>query len=605
MDTAATEKQVVKLLADEIIRAIQKITEENNRQYVNNQIANYKMTSANVSSDLHARFADIAVIEAESAVIHTAQIEDLYATVAEFIHLAADNAELGDVTAESIVAGIAQVTQAEIGTADIGWAQIKDLVTDTAIIEEGIGGKLYIKRLAVTEANMVSLTVGELVVKGSDGNFYALTVDENGEVQTELKEVTGDNIADSTVSGGNLIEKTITARELNVEMIFADEALIGAIKAANIDVADLFANNAFIAQLTTSIIQSPSIGNELDISGNASITLTNERLALVVSGESTETELVLTDKALSAIAENVNLQGNESVNLIVDSATEPLESRISVTEEGIQQSAAELDDLGARVTSAESKLTPDAMETTIANSEAVSNVKQQADRIDIIITGDSTETSVQFTPNALNAIAEDINLEANNQFTVTAGKIDLIVEDGSTQTNLQLTDEALNAIANDVNLSANNSVNIMVGNAQLSADSAQQAADEAMQSAQDAHDELENVSDQFDQVGTLIQQLQDQIELRVVKEELETYLRLTQEGVDIGRSDSAYITTIVPYGVLIKYYDEVIAEFSKRQLTAPGVSISSPGYTGLRIVLRAAPNGSLMFVSEQGDLTQT
>ena len=31
------------------------------------------------------------------------------------------------------------------------------------------------------------------------------------------------------------------------------------------------------------------------------------------------------------------------------------------------------------------------------------------------------------------------------------------------------------------------------------------------------------------------------------EEELETYLRLTQEGVDIGRSDSAYVTTIVPF----------------------------------------------------------
>ena len=56
-------------------------------------------------------------------------------------------------------------------TADIDWSHIKDLATDTAIITQGTAGELYIARLAVTEANMVSLTVGELVVKGTDGQF--------------------------------------------------------------------------------------------------------------------------------------------------------------------------------------------------------------------------------------------------------------------------------------------------------------------------------------------------------------------------------------------------------------------------------------------------
>ena len=58
---------------------------------------------------------------------------------------------------------------ASIASADIDYAKVKDIVTDTAIITQGLGGKLYIDRLAVTEANMVSLTVGELLVAGPDG----------------------------------------------------------------------------------------------------------------------------------------------------------------------------------------------------------------------------------------------------------------------------------------------------------------------------------------------------------------------------------------------------------------------------------------------------
>ena len=66
----------------------------------------------------------------------------------------------------------------------------------TAIITQGTAGELYIARLAVTEANMVSLTVGELVVKGTDGHFYSVSVNEGGQVVTTLKQIANDDVAD-------------------------------------------------------------------------------------------------------------------------------------------------------------------------------------------------------------------------------------------------------------------------------------------------------------------------------------------------------------------------------------------------------------------------
>ena len=173
-----------------------------------------------------------------------------------------NNAEIDWASITQLQADIAKLVNASIQSADIDWAQIKDLTAGTAIIEKGVNGKLYVADLAVTEANMASLTVGELIVKGADDCFYALSIAEDGTVTTEKKSVGDADIGDNSVSGGKLIEKTITARELNVASIFADEALVSAITAANIDVSSLFAAEAFIAQL-----------NAVDISGNESLRL--------------------------------------------------------------------------------------------------------------------------------------------------------------------------------------------------------------------------------------------------------------------------------------------------------------------------------------------
>ena len=244
-------------------------------------IAQAQITTANINSanidwasiaNLNAEIAKIAKAQItaaniESAAIDWAAIEDLNAAVAK-IALAQlttaniNNAEIDWASIGQLQADIAKLVNANIQTADIDWAQIKDLTAGTAIIEKGVNGKLYVADLAVTEANMASLTVGELIVKGADGCFYALSIAEDGTVTTEKKSIGDADVGDNSVSGGKLIEKTITARELNVASIFADEALVGAITAANIDVSSLFAAEAFIAQL-----------NAVDISGNESLRL--------------------------------------------------------------------------------------------------------------------------------------------------------------------------------------------------------------------------------------------------------------------------------------------------------------------------------------------
>ena len=207
-------------------------------------IAQAQITTANINNanidwasiaNLNAEIAKIAKAQItaaniESAAIDWAAIQDLNAAVAK-IALAQlttaniNNAEIDWASIGQLQADIAKLVNANIQTADIDWAQIKDLTAGTAIIEKGVNGKLYVADLAVTEANMASLTVGELIVKGADGCFYALSIAEDGTVTTEKKSVGDADISDTSVSGGKLIEKTITARELNSRQ---DEGCAGA-----------------------------------------------------------------------------------------------------------------------------------------------------------------------------------------------------------------------------------------------------------------------------------------------------------------------------------------------------------------------------------------
>ena len=319
-------------------------------------IAQAQITTANINSanidwasiaNLNAEIAkitkaQITTANIESAAIDWAAIKDLNAAVAK-IALAQlttaniNNAEIDWASIGQLQADIAKLVNASIQTADIDWAQIKDLTAGTAIIEKGVNGKLYVADLAVTEANMASLTVGELIVKGSDGCFYALSIAEDGTVTTEKKSVGDADISDNSVSGGKLIEKTITARELNVASIFADEALVGAITAANIDVSSLFAAEAFIAQL-----------NAVDISGNESLRLVVDAAkdeALDATGEAVA-QIALTAEQIRsevkrdyATADQVS-QMNETLSTLAEQSENNFTWTVTKVNEIIEDAAA-------------------------------------------------------------------------------------------------------------------------------------------------------------------------------------------------------------------------------------------------------------------------
>ena len=232
--------------------------------------------------------AQITTANIVNANIDWAQIEQLAADIAEISKAQITTANINEANIDwaaitTLSAAVASMVKADIGTADIDWAHIKDLATDTAIITQGTAGELYIAKLAVTEANMVSLTVGELVVKGADGHFYSVSVDESGNVVSSLKQVSNDDVADLSINGGEkIIEGSITAKTLNVQNIFGDNAVIRSLIAANLDVDTLFAREATINAL-----------NAMDITSNT-------YLRLMVAGKADKDDMDALDERVSS-----------------------------------------------------------------------------------------------------------------------------------------------------------------------------------------------------------------------------------------------------------------------------------------------------------------
>lgn len=216
------------------------------------QIAELTAQIANISK------AQITTANINEANINWAQITSLSAAIADIATAKIGEAEIKSAQITDLEAEVARIATAKIAVADIDWAHIKDLVAGTAIFTAGVGDKLHIARLAVTEANMVSLSVGELLVKGQDGSFYSVSVDAEGNIVTEKKQVVNDDVGDLSINAGEkIIEGTVTAACLNANDIFANNATIKQLIAANIDVDTLFAREATINEL-----------NAMDIRGN-------------------------------------------------------------------------------------------------------------------------------------------------------------------------------------------------------------------------------------------------------------------------------------------------------------------------------------------------
>ena len=110
----------------------------------------------------------------------------------------------------------------------------------------------------------------------------------------------------------------------------------------------------------------------------------------------------------------------------------------------------------------------------------------------------------------------------------------------------------------------------------------------------------ENVSDtsgltqDVEVMRSTIQQLVDEIALKVAKGDLETYLKLMQEGVYIGKSDSIYRVFIDDAGMHVQQYGEDIAVFAKRMLITPYIRVGPPDSPSGLAISKASDGGMMI-----------
>ena len=275
--------------------------------------------------ELEARFAEIWTADIYNANIQKAVIDALHANFAQIADAQIGQAKIDSAQITDLEAEAARIAKAEIGDAKIDWAQIKSLTADDVIIQKGLGGKLYIADLAVTEANMVSLTVGQLVVKGEDGGYYQVTVETGPDGTPTLKaeeriQIGNDEISDLSINAGEkIVEGSVTAATLNAEDIFVQNALINKMIAQNINVSELFARQAFIEEL-----------NAVNIVGNESLQLALKQL---YDDTMKEVSIRLSDQAIistvtgsTEFSDAINQRTRQTVTVtycISDSGTVP------------------------------------------------------------------------------------------------------------------------------------------------------------------------------------------------------------------------------------------------------------------------------------------
>jgi len=182
----------------------------------------------------------------------------------------AEKIAAGQITADHIDADAIAAINAKLGTATIvngyitnayiDYARIKAATAESLIARDAITDKYFIDKLSVRNAQMVYATVGELVIKASNNNYYRLDVAANGSISPTQVTLTSAEIAAGVTSDGHgsIIETDLTVADLSASNVKAITALIDKITAARIDVDELFARDAFIGKLNTTDITSNS-----------------------------------------------------------------------------------------------------------------------------------------------------------------------------------------------------------------------------------------------------------------------------------------------------------------------------------------------------------
>ena len=225
---------------------------------------------------IDAEMLKAEIIEAVNGVFDNVTIDgELYANFAKILELAADSIIAGNIEADKIAAALAEIISlyAKVGEFDL--ATVENLLANALILKQGQAGSMQITNLAVTSANLLNATIGELVLKGSDGLYYRVYIGSDGIIHTEEVTVSdGEITAGQTANGRHIVDTSANIKDLNTQTITGQSAIIDTIVTTALTAGKITASEALIASATIPTLYTTAItaiGNSLDISASESI----------------------------------------------------------------------------------------------------------------------------------------------------------------------------------------------------------------------------------------------------------------------------------------------------------------------------------------------
>ena len=177
-------------------------------------------------TDLIATKIDANVVIADKAIVDKLKADNL-----DVLSLIADKAVIDDLIANnanlnSLEAKNAYLKFANVDFANIGEAAVKELFAQSGIIKElatgdaVITGELVGVKISGDLIKANTLMAEKLVVRGSDGNYYALNTDFSAMPGVEPVE-------EDAIHGSTIVTNSITAEKVNVHDLVAFGATIG------------------------------------------------------------------------------------------------------------------------------------------------------------------------------------------------------------------------------------------------------------------------------------------------------------------------------------------------------------------------------------------
>lgn len=313
------------------------------------QITTANIENANIDwaqiSSLVAEVAEIAKAHLVDADIDWAQIENLTAVIATIAEAHIQEATISSAQIDDLDAVVAEIIHAEIEVGEFTYAEVKNLLANALILEQGIANSMKIINLVVTQANLLSATINQLIVKGEDGKYYQIFVSADGTLSTAEVTVTDAEIeAGETEDGRPIVDETIDAGEINGSTIKGQQAILDEIFTAALTAGQITAAEALIASATIPTLYATSI----QAIGNSLTFEANELIQMIVGDVDAAQQSIagLAQQTMTPERVETIIQQSDSVKQLQFSATQ--------TAEGLSLVQTTTTDLGERVENLES-----------------------------------------------------------------------------------------------------------------------------------------------------------------------------------------------------------------------------------------------------------